>query len=489
MKYRISLLAIACLTYLTGFSQEDKTLREKYEAFKKENQKEYNDFREQCNKEYAKFIRDAWKEFQMTPALPVPKEKTVPPVVFPIKEREKPIEGHPIPFEKIVPPPVVQPQPQPLEPILLSTSPSKDLYPFTFFGTKWKVSLSEEERFRLNDYDENTLADAWLLLSSDRYDALLYDCLKIRTEYKLCDWAYLLMLQEIAASFLGKDTNETTLLTAYLYCQSGYKIRLAQTNHHLYLLYSSKNTIYHLSYWTINNEKFYSLTPVEGSLYICPATYPGETPLSLSIPYPPLLAKQVSEKRSLQAKGFPEIKTSVSINKNLIDFYNTYPTSMIQEDFGTRWAFYANTPASEEMRQTLYPTLKKYIEGKSQQEASNMLLNFVQTAFVYEYDDKVWGCDRAFFSEETLYYPYCDCEDRSILFSRIIRDILGLETVLLYYPGHIAAAVHFTEDVAGDYLTINGKRFVVCDPTFINAPVGRTMTGMDNSSAHVILLE
>ena len=88
-----------------------------------------------------------------------------------------------------------------------------------------------------------------------------------------------------------------------------------------------------------------------------------------------------------------------------------------------------------------------------------------------------------------MYYPYCDCEDRSILFSRIVRDLMGLEVILLYYPGHLATAVCFTEDVSGDYLVVNGKRYVVCDPTFINANVGRTMTDMDNATAHVILLE
>ena len=121
-------------------------------------------------------------------------------------------------------------------------------------------------------------------------------------------------------------------------------------------------------------------------------------------------------------------------------------------------------------------------------DAVNRLLNFVQTAFVYEYDDKVWGHDRAFFADETLYYPYCDCEDRSILFSRIVRDLLGLEVVLIYYPGHLATAVKFNQQVSGDYIQMNGKRYVVCDPTFIGAPVGATMTNMDNSKAKVILL-
>ena len=118
-----------------------------------------------------------------------------------------------------------------------------------------------------------------------------------------------------------------------------------------------------------------------------------------------------------------------------------------------------------------------------------MLLNFVQTAFVYEYDDKVWGDDRAFFAEETLYYPYADCEDRSILFSRLVRDLLGLKVVLVYYPGHLATAVHFTDHVTGDYIQLNGQRFTVCDPTYIGAPVGATMPSMDNGEAKVILLE
>lgn len=101
----------------------------------------------------------------------------------------------------------------------------------------------------------------------------------------------------------------------------------------------------------------------------------------------------------------------------------------------------------------------------------------------------MWGGDRAFFADETLYYPYCDCEDRSILFSRLVRDLLGLDVVLVYYPGHLATAVNLTEgDIKGDYLTLGDRRYVVRDPTYINAPAGHTMTGMDNSAAKVILL-
>ncbi len=60
---------------------------------------------------------------------------------------------------------------------------------------------------------------------------------------------------------------------------------------------------------------------------------------------------------------------------------------------------------------------------------------------------------------------------------------------LVYYPGHLATAVCFESEVKGDYLTLSGRRFVVCDPTYIGAPVGRTMPGMNNARAKVVVLE
>ena len=112
----------------------------------------------------------------------------------------------------------------------------------------------------------------------------------------------------------------------------------------------------------------------------------------------------------------------------------------------------------------------------------------MQTAFEYKTDDEVWGCERSFFPEETLYYPYCDCEDRSIFFSRIVRDLLGLDVVLVHYPGHLATAVHFPATSPGDKISVNGAQFTICDPTFKNASAGRTMPGMDNSTAKIVIL-
>ena len=55
--------------------------------------------------------------------------------------------------------------------------------------------------------------------------------------------------------------------------------------------------------------------------------------------------------------------------------------------------------------------------------------------------------------------------------------------------GHLAAAVRFNENIPGDYFVIGDKRYLVCDPTYIGANIGRTMQGMNNNEAQVILLD
>ena len=74
------------------------------------------------------------------------------------------------------------------------------------------------------------------------------------------------------------------------------------------------------------------------------------------------------------------------------------------------------------------------------------------------------------------------------MFTRLVRDLLGLKCILVYYPGHLASAVCFTESVNGDYITFDNERYTICDPTYIGAPVGLTMPDMNNQKACVILL-
>jgi len=485
MKRRLMIL-LACLP-LAIQAQTDE-FRKNFDEFKWQAEQRYTDFRDEVNKKYAEFLKKAWTEYKTLPAIPKPKDETVPPVVRPKEDEGKPIDTKPVPIEEVVAPPAPEPQPKPVAPIRERPKENKTL-DFTFYGTPCKVRLSEGARFTLGDGSCQDMADAWEALSADGVcDNTIRDCLELRIRLRLSDWAYLNMLSRLAAKAFG-DTNEATFFMAYLYCQSGYSMRLAQSEGKLYLLYSSKHAIYDTGYFSIGGVSFYPFNCDKDKMQVCEAEFPNEKPLSLLIPSAQSFACSASAARTLTSKRYPNISVQVQVNKNLIDFYNTYPASEIDGNFMTKWAMYANTPMEKEVKENLYPALRKHISGMSEKDAVERLLNWVQTAFTYEYDDKVWGGDRAFFAEETLYYPYCDCEDRSILFTRIVRDLLGLDCILIYYPGHLASAVCFKEQVSGDYILLNGKRFTVCDATYIGAPVGLTMPEMDNKAAKVILLE
>ena len=64
---------------------------------------------------------------------------------------------------------------------------------------------------------------------------------------------------------------------------------------------------------------------------------------------------------------------------------------------------------------------------------------------------------------------------------------MGLDTILLDYPNHIASAVRFTEDIAGDYIILdNGDKYLICDPTYIGAPIGKCMDEYKNVAPQII---
>ncbi|MBQ9076893.1 MAG: hypothetical protein IJY31_03520 [Muribaculaceae bacterium] len=480
-----SLLTISAVTCL---AQRD--FKAEYEAFKNQTKKEYNDFRSNCNKEYADFMRKAWATYKGEKPIPQPKEEPAPPIPT-ISTIPPTISTVPIVLDTIIPAPKPHhiPQPQPIEPIKETPRPDDRYHTFSFFGTSCKVRLDDRHKFSINNTDEASIADSWEHCSLPLFNNVIFDCLELRKSLNLCDFAYLEMLHEMSESFFGSETNAATLLMAYIYCQSGYKMKLAISNDRLYMMYATRHTIYRQSYFLIDNTAYYPYRMDSESCRICHASFPNEQPLSLEIGRQMALASKPSAAREIKSATYPDVKVSVSVNKNLIDFYNNYPASEIDDNFMSKWAMYANTPASPQIKEALYPALREAIKGKTPHAAVSRILNFVQTGFTYGYDSKIWGYDRAFFADETLYYPYCDCEDRSILFSRIVRDLLSLEVVLVYYPGHLATAVHFNEEVKGDYIPLNGKKFTVCDPTFVGARVGMTMPDLDNMTATVILLE
>lgn len=481
MKSRLA-IAVFLVMSLCASAQSDN-FRRQFDEFRRQAVTSQTKFRDECNRAYADFLRKAWESYR-SDKVEVPKEVPITPVQF----DTVPLKDNPVVIRDTVRSVPLAPRPEPVEPVKVSPRPSAATVSFNFYGTSFTVRADRTKIFRPASISEADVANTWNEISDNVFEHTLEDLLKIRDSHNFCDWAYLQMIHSFSSAFT-EDENAAAVLSAWLLCQSGYKTRLARSDRKLYFLFASEYTIYGMNCFKINGEKFYCINDEVSQISIADAcSFPKEQGLSFSIERQPALAGEYSSDRVLKAEEYASASVSSSVNANLIKFMDSYPDSQYGDNYMTRWAMYAETPLDGHSKDRIYPSLKKAIEGKSELEAANVLLNFVQTAFKYEYDDKVWGRDRVFFAEETLYYDYCDCEDRAILFSRLIRDLLALDVALIYFPNHLAAAVRFNSPVPGDFFVQEGKRYVVCDPTYIGAPVGATMPDMKGKEATLILL-
>lgn len=472
------------------FQDFKKKAMSDYKDYKTQTLDDFKAYRKKINAEYAEYLKKAWEWKKGDGSVEEPERiPDIPPVILPVLEAPIIPEDYEIPFADVITTPMME-EPKPVPLIPLPEKPESDdrELTVTFYGTECKVRYGELD-IRMPDASEASASDMWTAMSSGALDNLLYDCNSIREKLALCDWAYYLFVRNVSERIYGQ-TKESVMLNAFIMNQSGFRIRLGRSNENcLHILYALSDDIYDYNYWNIEGTHFYLLddSNVE-SMYISDLRYPQENSLRLSIRTNQNLSVKTSPPRRLKSKRYQQADAISVVNFNLLDLYRDYPHPYMRGNTYSSWAFYANAPVSEQFRESVYPVLKSAIAGKTQSEAAELLINFVQTAFDYKTDAEVWGYERSFFPDETLYYPYCDCEDRAILFSRLVRDLLKLDVVLVYYPGHLATAVRFEENVPGDYITLDSGKYLICDPTYINASVGMTMPDMDNSKAIVIML-
>ena len=521
--------------YRKSFDDYVKKTRNDFDVSKEEMERRFIQYRDSVIDDFVKTLYKPWDKEESKAALPKPIDNSVGPQLLPIDdtvikdddkrttpvpqedvddntipdEQNEPVDKptpkkSPLPYKPITihPKHVLEipildesKRPVPFVPIVMPKQmPDTDLFAFSVFGTDMQVSLDNSCRFSLTTCNNSVAEAVSLIASNNKYTVLLQECLDIRGEYQLCDWAYLKTLEAMSNAFLGKDTNEARLLTGYLFCMSGYKIRFAFVgDNELIILGACDQSIVNTPYLTLNDSKgsdtYYILIGNSNfrTLQICNYEMPSEKAMSLNIYKEPLFDNDIKN-LNMQLHSYSDISFDYIINKNLIDFYDTYPTPLTKGDSYSKWVYYANTPMSAAAKHSLYPAIMRAIEGKDAREQTDIIMDFIES-FEYGYDDEIWGFDRAFFPDETIFYPQSDCEDHAILLTRLVRDLLGLETALVYYPGHLAAAVCFNDSYSeDDHIIYNGKKYTICDPTIYYSGSGRTMRGMHNEEATLIIV-
>lgn len=369
----------------------------------------------------------------------------------------------------------------------VSSTPTSPLYrgesgrsKIVYSGLAFYLNNSLNRKCSLNGLNENAIADAYEALCNSDYKPLLADCAQIRKDLRLNDWGVFTLVRQVADTYCG-TANESIVMQQFLLNEMGYKARMARkaTEDKMMLFVATDCSIYAHPYITLNGQNYYNLSGnnEQCQFYMCQKDSPkAKNSVGMQLKEAPLFPGTVVSSTH-QAKG-SAAKVTVDVPKALMDFYKDYP----QCDYSV----YFNAPVNAAMENRILSSLAPLVQGRNEADAANILINFVQTAFQYQTDGQQFGYEKPFFVEELFYYPYSDCEDRAMLFSYLVRKLLGLDVVLLDYPEHIATAVRFNGNVSGDYLMVNGQKYIVCDPTYIGASIGMTMPRYKTVSAKVL---
>ena len=383
------------------------------------------------------------------------------------------------PTTKPVVVPVTPPAVKPSAPTGELFTASADKQMVNFCGQKVYVDKSLKGVCSIGNMRENAIADAYEAMCKADYKALVDDCRKVKKELNLNDWGIFLFVRE-ASKTLCTDENAAVVMQQFLLNELGYKSKMARRadRNQMLLFVAADCQVYGHPYFTKDGLNYYNLTSNEScQFYMCQEDSPkAKSKLNMQVNHAPAL--NAGMVNSVHKNRSGSVAVSVDVPKSLMEFYGSMP----QCDYSV----YVNAEVNPSVASKVLSTLAPLVNGKSEAEAANLLINFVQTGFQYATDQEQFGYEKPFFVEELFYYPYCDCEDRSVLYSYLVRNLLKLDVVLLDYPNHIATAVCFNENVSGDFVTVGGKKYVVCDPTYIGASIGKAMPQFKNVAAKVL---
>ena len=375
--------------------------------------------------------------------------------------------------------PVTPPAVKPSAPTGELFTASADKQMVNFCGQKVYVDKSLKGVCSIGNMRENAIADAYEAMCKADYKALVDDCRKVKKELNLNDWGIFLFVRE-ASKTLCTDENAAVVMQQFLLNELGYKSKMARRadRNQMLLFVAADCQVYGHPYFTKDGLNYYNLTSNEScQFYMCQEDSPkAKSKLNMQVNHAPAL--NAGMVNSVHKNRSGSVAVSVDVPKSLMEFYGSMP----QCDYSV----YVNAEVNPSVASKVLSTLAPLVNGKGEAEAANLLINFVQTGFQYATDQEQFGYEKPFFVEELFYYPYCDCEDRSVLYSYLVRNLLKLDVVLLDYPNHIATAVCFNENVSGDFVTVGGKKYVVCDPTYIGASIGKAMPQFKNVAAKVL---
>ena len=338
-----------------------------------------------------------------------------------------------------------------------------------FYGLEQSIHIPVEYgSFHPEGLDENDVASFWNEL--DRYDYRTiikeYSILAAANGYN--DWTAYKWVRKVSEAIFPQNINcEQEIFSSFILTKIGLLCRIARISNRLGLMFASSQKVYAKRYITVGDMPYYLAEDevVGNKVY----TY-RTSPSSEARPFDMRISKspRFGSGNTFHFKKYSSIlerDIETEISTGLLSFYEDYP----QVDV----VVYASGAKETTFSKDLLRCFDKCTDGLGKTESVNLLLKYVQADFEYDNDFDQFGREKPMFCEECYFYSGNDCEDRCVVFSFLVSNLLKMKVILLDYGDHVCTAVRLDgNDATGAFVSREDGKYYVCDPTFIGASVG-----------------
>jgi hypothetical protein len=304
------------------------------------------------------------------------------------------------------------------------------------------------------------------LWNDEETDSLLKQLDKQAAQFNMDDVAYLMMLNKVTdAVFKNEDASFKTLYKYGILKQKGFDVVLGYGEHSLTLYGTTDFNVENALFIQKGNHIYYDLSFNQNSIpetereYVPQVTTTsGSKIFHLNTFTPPSFkAKHVKKSYPFEYDGYMYF-LRCEMNQSLVEYYRDLPDICIN-------SVYLNYGLSDQAKKTLVKSLRDATVNMNTEKAVDFLLKFTQYTFTYKKD----VVEKFAFPEEVLANEVADCEDKSILFAYLSKEVLGIHSIALFYKNeeHINVAVENwkKDDHSKGSFTYNHHNYIVCEPS------------------------
>jgi hypothetical protein len=366
-----------------------------------------------------------------------------------------------------------------------------------FYGRQVNVHFDPKLRIKSAGIDEKNVSEYFKKIANCQKEtqALWGEIKGVVDQFGLNEWGYFCLLRTLSEKVFSNVNDRVMFCFYMLRNEGGFKTRIGRgkDSGNLTLLIALDNSkqVYSYTFFRFDDDS-------KGNKVKYYCVYGGGKANEAVYSYS--FSEQDAAKRQMtldftknlnmgecnvnrELKLTKDKKITLPYNKSHIAYLDDVPMTV--------FPIYFTTALPIESQKVLLNTFDQMKKDYTPTQFIGMLLHFVQTGFEYKTDEEQFGYEKYFYPEEVIGYPYCDCEDRSALFAWLVERYTNAKVIGLQYEGHVATAVYFGDnaDVKGDGFMYGGKKYYVCDPTYINASIGMTMPQYKGKTPKVIKLK